>query len=641
MFGSLLIANRGEIALRVIRTARRLGIRTIAVYSDADAASWHVAEADAALRIGPSPAAESYLDIDAIVDAARRSGAEAVHPGYGFLSESDRFAEACAAAGLVFVGPPAAAIRAMGDKASAKALMAEAGVPLLPGYHGDEQDATFLAARAAEIGWPVLIKATSGGGGRGMRIVERADAFADALDSARREARAAFGDDRVLVEKYLARSRHIEVQIFADSHGNVVHLGERDCSLQRRHQKIVEEAPAPGLEAGRRAELGAAAVAAAQAIGYVGAGTVEFIVDASQDGANGPFHFMEMNTRLQVEHPVTEAITGYDLVEWQLRVAAGEALPVAQDEVALAGHAIEVRLYAEDPARGFMPSAGRIALFDLAASTGVRVDAGYRTRDAVATDYDAMLAKLIAHGPDRDTACDRLAQAVDALALVGPATNQSFLARVLRHGEFVAGRVDTGFIERHIAALLPDGGTPPAAVVAAAAHHVLGARRTAAQQRALASADPNSPWSSADGWRNNLSNDETLRFRCGEAEFEIGAFAAATDVALRCVADGADIVVLDGADQYRLSPVRPIAEAAAHEASPGTLTAPMPGKIVAVHVAAGDCVSRGQTLMVLEAMKMEHAIAAPADGVVTAVAFASGDQVGEGVELLRLDTEGD
>ena len=569
----------------------------------------------------------------------RETGAEAIHPGYGFLSESARFAEACAAAGLVFVGPPAGAIRAMGDKASSKALMAKAGVPLVPGYHGDDQSAGLLAEQAAGIGWPVLIKASAGGGGRGMRIVTAAGAFAEALDSARREARAAFGDDRVLIEKYLTRSRHIEVQVFADGAGNAIHLGERDCSLQRRHQKVIEEAPAPGLAPARRAELGAAAVAAARAIGYVGAGTVEFIVDAAEHGANGPFHFMEMNTRLQVEHPVTEAVTGYDLVEWQLRVAAGETLPVTQDDVRLDGHAIEVRLYAEDPARGFLPSAGRIALFDLPEGIdGLRLDAGYRTGDMVATDYDAMLAKLIAHGPDRDAARERLARALDRLALVGPATNQAFLARALRHAEFAAGAIDTGFIERYLDALLPPAEPPGDAVLAAAAGHVRQDRTAAAAAMARHSADPHSPWRIADGWRANLDGGEMLRFRCGDSEMVVPVSVAAADGGLRSVADGPDIVILDGADQIRLTLVRPIAEAAAHEAAPGTLTAPMPGKIVQVNVVPGDLVTRGQTLMVLEAMKMEHAIAAPADGRVAAVGFAPGDQVGEGVELLRLET---
>ena len=642
MFDSLLIANRGEIALRVMRTARRLGIRTVAVYSDADAGAWHVAEADEAVRIGPAAAVESYLNGAAILAAARASGAAAIHPGYGFLSENAGFAEACTDSRLVFVGPPAAAIRAMGDKASSKALMETAGVPLVPGYHGAAQEPALLAGQAAEIGYPVLIKASAGGGGRGMRIVENAEAFAGALESARREAAAAFGDDRVLIEKYLSRSRHIEIQIFADGRGNIVHLGERDCSLQRRHQKIVEEAPAPGLSVARRGELGAAAVAAARAIGYAGAGTVEFIVDASKGGANGPFYFMEMNTRLQVEHPVTEAITGFDLVEWQFRVAAGERLPAVQDDIRFAGHAIEARLYAEDPARDFLPAPGRISLLEMPAEEdGLRIDGGYRQGDTVASDYDSMLAKIIAHGADRAAALACLTKALDDLVLVGPVTNQAFLARVLRSPAFAAGEIDTGFIAQNRGELLPPAATPGPDILAAAVRHVLRDRAAAAAAAAARhSGDPHSPWRVTDGWRSVLAEPETLRFRTGDTELSVVVDSGTAEGGeLRSVGSDGDIVILDGADQVRLTLVRPIAEAAAHEASPGTMAAPMPGKIVQVLVAEGDTVSRGQTLMVLEAMKMEHAIVAPADGRIAAVAFAVGDQVGEGVELLRLVTE--
>ena len=638
MFRSLLIANRGEIALRILRTARRLGLRTVAVHSDADTHAWHVAAADTAVRIGPSPAAGSYLCIDAILAAARATGAEAVHPGYGFLAENAGFAEACEACGLVFVGPPAAAIRAMGDKAAAKALMQRAGVPVLPGYHGGEQDPAVLARHAAAIGWPLMIKAAAGGGGRGLRIVATAGDFAAALDAVRREARAAFGDERVLLEKYLACSRHIEVQVFADSDGNTIHLGERDCSVQRRHQKVIEEAPAPGLSAERRAALWATAVAAAEAIGYAGAGTIEFIVDAAEHGANGPFHFMEMNTRLQVEHAVTEAVTGFDLVEWQLRIAAGEPLPMAQHEVRFDGHAIEARLYAEDPACGFLPSAGIVHVFDVPdGEDGIRVDASYRAGDTVPTEYDAMLAKVIAHGADRDEARQRLARALDRLVLVGPATNQSLLARTLRHPVFAAGAPDTGFMQRHLAELAAPAPAPKEAVLAAAAWHRLRQRAEAAAEVARRSADPHSPWRAIDGWRLGLLDVDTLRFRHAGGEVVIPASAAAPDKRLRSVSAGADIVVLDGAWQYRLTPVRPIAEAAAHEAGPGTLSAPMPGKVVQVHVAAGDRVSRGQPLMLIEAMKMEHAIVAPADGRIASVAFAPGEQVDTGVELLRLE----
>src|SRR5213082_749024 len=446
MFSKTLIANRGEIACRIIRTARLMGIATVAVYSEADAGALHVALADEARRIGPPPAREGYLNIAVIIEAARQSGAEAVHPGYGFLSENADFAEACAKAGLVFIGPPAAAIRAMGSKAAAKALMEAHGVPVVPGYHGEAQDAASLAAEAERIGYPVLIKASAGGGGHGMRIVTRADEFARALVGAKREAAGAFGDDRVLIERYLERPRHIEVQVFGDTHGNIVHLWERDCSIQRRHQKIVEEAPAPGLDEAGRKKLGEMAVAAARAVRYVGAGTVEFIAD----GASAKnFYFMEMNTRLQVEHPVTEAITGTDLVEWQIRVANGEALPLRQDAIALHGHAIEVRLYAENPERGFLPATGTLHGLHLPDADLARVDAGVRQGDAVTPFYDPMLAKVIAWGDDRDTARAKLQRALADTAILGVATNLAFLHRVIGEPDFAAGKIDTGFIERH------------------------------------------------------------------------------------------------------------------------------------------------------------------------------------------------
>src|SRR5712671_561341 len=452
MFSKILIANRGEIACRVIRTARQMGIATVAVYSDADANALHVAMADEARRIGPPPARESYLNIAAIIEAARRSGAEAIHPGYGFLSENPDFAEACAKAGLVFIGPPAAAIRAMGSKAAAKALMEGHGVPVVPGYHGEAQDAASLAAEAERIGYPVLIKASAGGGGRGMRIVTRADEFARALVGAKREAAGAFGDDRILLERYLERPRHIEVQVFGDTQGNIVHLWERDCSIQRRHQKIVEEAPAPGLDKARREKLGEMAVAAARAVGYVGAGTVEFI---AEDGAMKNFYFMEMNTRLQVEHPVTEAVTGLDLVEWQIRVAAGEPLPLCQPDLVLRGHAIEARLYAEDPERGFLPQTGTLHGLRFPPSRLARVDTGVRQGDTITPFYDPMIAKIIAWGEDRAAAVGRLRRALAETAVLGVKTNLEFLALVAEHPEFASGAVDTGFIERHRASLMP------------------------------------------------------------------------------------------------------------------------------------------------------------------------------------------
>src|SRR5215204_3100414 len=498
MFAKLLIANRGEIACRVIRTARRMGIATVAVYSAADMAALHVAMADEAYPIGPPPPRQSYLNIDAVIEAACDSGAEAVHPGYGFMSENAEFAETCAAAGVVFIGPPPQAIRAMGSKAAAKALMEKHGVPVVPGYHGADQDDARLLAEADRIGFPVLIKASAGGGGRGMRIVASKGEFARALDGARREAKGAFGDDTMLLERYLERPRHIEVQVFGDSHGNLVHLFERDCSIQRRHQKIVEEAPAPGLDSTRRQQIGEAAVAAARAVGYVGAGTVEFIMQSSGAELGGErFYFMEMNTRLQVEHPVTEAVTGLDLVEWQLRVAAGEQLPVKQDELGLRGHAIEVRLYAENPARGFLPVTGTLHRLHFPEGDGVRVDTGVREGDAVTPFYDPMIAKIIAGGENRDAARMRLGRALADTAVLGLATNLGFLARVVADPDFAAGAVDTGFIERRGDSLLAPAGPPPDAALAAAALY-----------RFLSASEPGQapdPWSRGDGWRLNLA----------------------------------------------------------------------------------------------------------------------------------------
>ena len=656
MFASLLIANRGEIAVRVMRTARRMGIRTIAVYSEADANAMHVAEADEAVCIGPPSPAESYLNIAAVLNAARVTGAEAIHPGYGFLSENAAFAEACHDAGIVFVGPTADAIRAMGDKAAAKAAMDGAGVPLVPGYHGDGQGAKKLASEAKKIGFPVLIKASAGGGGRGMRIVHAAGEFSDALASAQREAKGAFGDDRVIVEKYLETPRHIEVQMFGDTQGNVVHLFERDCSLQRRYQKVIEEAPAPGMSDARRSEIGAAAIAAAKSIGYVGAGTVEFIVDAGADGANGPFYFMEMNTRLQVEHPVTEKITGYDLVEWQLRVASGEALPVTQKEIVQTGHAVEARLYAEDPQRDFLPAGGRLVHLDWPAGKGVRIDTGVREGDTIAVEYDPMIAKVIAHGADRKTALRRLHDALCELQLVGPITNQAFLAAALDHPAFIAGDIDTNFIGDHRAALVPD--IPPVdnATILKALAFLLDER---AQTRTPNPGDSNSPWHSTDGWRPNLPARERMLLRDGETEIAIdltnsgGGWCAGLPGSDTMVPveplpegvgiyrDGHTLIVVEGARQHRLTHVVPLDEADRGEGAGGGLTAPMPGKVVQAMVAAGDSVVRGQTVMILEAMKMEHAISAPADGTVADVFYAAGDQVDEGAELLRLAADGD
>ena len=653
--GTLLIANRGEIACRIARSAKALGIRTVAVHSDADARSLHVESCDRACRIGPAPAADSYLNIGAIIEAARASGADAVHPGYGFLAENAAFADACADAGLTFVGPPAQAIRDMGSKARARALMEAAGVALVPGYHGEDQDAAALEAAAARIGYPVLVKASAGGGGRGMRIVTSAGELAPAVDSARREAAAAFGDGRLLIEKYLARPRHVEVQVFGDSHGAMLHLFERDCSIQRRHQKVLEEAPAPGLPDEVRAALGETAVRAARAVGYIGAGTVEFILDA--DG----FYFIEMNTRLQVEHPVTEFITGIDLVAWQLDVAAGGRLPLAQDQVRCQGHALEARLSAEDPV-DFQPRTGRISYLRFPGD-GTRVDSGVREGDAVSVHYDAMIAKLVTHGPDRATAQSRLARALEQTRIAGLVTNQPFLARLVRHPAFARGDVHTGFIEEHADALLPAPPPVDDTTFALAAAAVIRQRESTARAVAAAAADPCSPWHSRSGWRLNAPAVHRVLLTHGDRKHEV-----------RLEADGADLI----ADDLRLSgglrpdePVTaagtgamltapvvladpevtvflpggpvvlvvhdPVEAAGGDEEAAGHLTAPMPGRIIEIHVAAGDAVLRGAPLLVLEAMKMEHTITAPVDGTVTGVRYAVGDLVEEGSDLLELE----
>jgi 3-methylcrotonyl-CoA carboxylase alpha subunit len=660
MFDSILIANRGEIACRVIETARRMGLRTVAVYSEPDAAARHVALADDAHLIGPASARDSYLKIENIVAAIKESGAAAVHPGYGFLSENAEFAEA----GAIFVGPPAAAIRAMGSKSAAKALMAEAGVPIVPGYHGEDQDPDRLAREAEATGYPVLIKAVAGGGGRGMRAVMNPEDFAAALESARREAEGAFGDGRVLLERYVTRPRHIEVQVFADSHGNAVHLFERDCSIQRRHQKVIEEAPAPGMTPERRAAMGEAAVAAARAIGYEGAGTVEFLADPS-----GEFWFMEMNTRLQVEHPVTEMITAEDLVEWQLRVAAGEDLPLGQDELEILGHAIEVRLYAEDPARGFMPATGTLAHLRFPEeSAHVRVDTGVREGDEVSVHYDPMIAKLIVWDESRDAALRRLRGALAETQVVGVTTNVDFLLAIAWHSAFAAGEVDTGFIDRHMAALSPERGAIPDRILAIAAIHVLLRQTEAAALAAAGSADSHSPWHDTGGWRLNDHGRQTLRFDAGEESAAVtihyervggwrldlpqGTVAARgerrADGGLILWLDGARIEamavdhagslnVMAGGQSHVLTLFDPIAAAEAMEAPAGSLKAPLPGKILQVLVAEGDSVRPGQALMILEAMKMEHTIAAPAAGKVATLRFAAGDQVEEGAELLVIE----
>ncbi|HUC09922.1 MAG TPA: acetyl/propionyl/methylcrotonyl-CoA carboxylase subunit alpha [Stellaceae bacterium] len=663
MFQKILIANRGEIACRIIRTARRIGIATAAVYSQADRDALHVALADEAWPIGPAPARDSYLNIVAIIDAAQASGAQAIHPGYGFLSENPDFPTACDRAGLVFIGPSAAAIRAMGSKAAAKKLMEEAGVPVVPGYHGDDQDPEHLAEQVRRIGLPVLIKASAGGGGRGMRIVTETAEFASALASARREAASAFGDDRMLIEKYLERPRHIEVQIFADHHGNTVHIFDRDCSIQRRHQKVIEEAPAPGLDETRRRAMGKAAVAAARAVGYVGAGTVEFVVPG---GLSTNFFFIEMNTRLQVEHAVTEAITGLDLVEWQLRVAAGERLPLQQPELTARGHAIEARLYAEDPQRDFLPQTGTLHQLHLPPDEMARVDAGVRQGDSVTPYYDPMIAKIIASGGDRAAAINRLRRALAATGVLGVPTNLGFLARLVGDSDFADGRIDTGFIEHHRGLLLARHASAPNEALAAAALQWLSARAADAAVNASNSADPFSPWARSDGWRLGDKGRQSILLRHHGETADVEAtvqddgwllafgqrhITAAAEIRpdgvcdlvvdgvkkrIRVLAHGAETAVFIDGESWVFEEIDPLLPSAGEAPGAGKLTAPMPGRVTRLLVDTGAEVRRGEPLMVVEAMKMEHTITAPVDGVVTAVRFRVGELVEEGVELIAL-----
>lgn len=666
MFHKILIANRGEIACRIARTCRELGIRSVAVYSDADANAAHVAACDEAYRLGPAPAAESYLSIPRIIDAARRAGADAIHPGYGFLSEKPELAEACFEADIIFIGPPVPAIQAMGSKSAAKAIMGDAGVPLVPGYHGDDQDPRHLAAEARRIGFPVLIKASAGGGGKGMRRVDNPEDFDAALAGARREALNAFGDDRVLIEKYLLRPRHIEIQVFADNHGQVVHLFERDCSIQRRHQKIIEEAPAPEMTPARRQAMGEAAVAAARAIGYRGAGTVEFIMD--QDGA---FYFMEMNTRLQVEHPVTEYITGQDLVAWQIHVAAGEALPLNQAALHIHGHALEVRLYAEDPTREFLPASGTIQYLHFPESSPhVRIDSGVRQGDTVSVHYDPMIAKLIVWDMDRASALRRLQQALNRTQVVGVTTNVGFLGMLARHPSFVKGGVDTDFISRHGLGLLDDENPASTRMLAMAAIAELLRVDQEATTRAAHSLDAHSPWHATDGWRLNGENNHILHFRhTGEehkviAHYRPGGFLleltdgsqlaaqgeALDEHHLRVTLDGVQqriaavrvgqqLSIMDGEQRCTLEVHDPLTAGMDDEVVDGSLSAPMPGAVVAVLVQEGERVSEGQPLMVLEAMKMEHTIRANGPGVVGEIHYQPGDQVQEGIELLVINAD--
>jgi len=614
---SLLIANRGEIASRIIRTARRLGIRTVAVHSDADAQARFVAEADGAVRIGGAAAADSYLRADRILAAARDTGAEAIHPGYGFLSENADFAKAVQAAGIVWIGAPPAAIRAMGLKDAAKRLMAAAGVPVTPGYLGDDQSADRLATEADAIGYPVLIKAVAGGGGKGMRRVDDHPEFRDALDSCRREAAAAFGDDRVLLEKYIASPRHIEVQVFGDTHGHVVHLFERDCSLQRRHQKVIEEAPAPGMDEATRGRLTDAAVRAAQAVNYVGAGTIEFIADGSGALDADRIWFMEMNTRLQVEHPVTEAVTGQDLVEWQLRVASGEPLPLTQDQLRLDGWAMEARLYAENPQTGFLPSTGPLRRLRLPANA--RVDAGVAEGGAVTPFYDPMIAKLVVHRPTRAAAAAALAEAAGAVQAWPVRTNAAFLARAAAHPDFVGARIDTGFIARH-PELVPPAEPAPALLEAMAA--------------ALLPPAGDDPWTALRGFRANAAPAAQVTVQVGASIHAAVPGAAVGEIA---VVDGTRILFLDG-EAWSFGP--PDANrAAGGAAGDGALVAPMPGRVVSVAVADGDMVAAGQRLVVLEAMKMEQAFVAPFAGRIAEVRTTAGAQVAEGTLLVRVEAD--
>ncbi|AOW14805.1 3-methylcrotonyl-CoA carboxylase [Hydrogenophaga crassostreae] len=672
MFSKILIANRGEIACRVAATARRMGVRTVAVYSDADANAKHVAACDESVHIGGSAPKDSYLQWERILQAAKDTGAQAVHPGYGFLSENDAFADACAKAGLVFIGPPSSAILAMGLKAESKQLMEKAGVPLVPGYHGADQDPALLQREADRIGYPVLIKASAGGGGKGMRAVDKAEDFAAALASCQREARNSFGSDAVLVEKYVQRPRHIEIQVFGDTLGNCVYLFERDCSVQRRHQKVLEEAPAPGMTEKLRAEMGAAAVAAAQAVNYVGAGTVEFIVE-QPGGYEKPedmkFFFMEMNTRLQVEHPVTEAITGLDLVEWQLRVASGEALPLKQEDLRIHGHAIEARICAETPDNQFLPATGRLDVYRKPAHTtfergSVRVDDGVREGDAISPFYDSMVAKLIVHGDTRAEALARMDAALAETRIVGLSTNVQFLRHVVGSASFARAELDTALIPREASALFDqDRVGRPLAVAAAVAQTLLG-------ERAGEGADP---FSRTDGWRpygltvrrfDFVYRGEALQaaltyLHDGALHLAVGNDAPSLLVFSALPADSGSLMDVQFNGQRQtvqtwqrnelvhvfcdlgatvITEIDALAHAGEVAAEGGRLTAPMPGKVVSFGVKAGDVVKKGQALAVMEAMKMEHTIAAPADGTVAELLYAPGDQVAEGAELLKLQT---
>ncbi len=665
MFNSVLVANRGEIALRIMRTAKRMGLRTIAIYSDADADAPHVRFADEAHLIGPAPANESYLVIDRIIETAQAARAEAIHPGYGFLSENADFAEACAEADLIFVGPPASAIQQMGNKSAAKALMEAAGVPVVPGYHGDAQDDETLETAAKDVGYPVLIKAAAGGGGKGMRRVDDPDRFSKELKAARREAMSSFADDTMLVERFVSKPRHIEVQVFADGHGNAVHLFERECSIQRRHQKVIEEAPAPGMTDGLRQKMGDAAIAAARAIDYRGAGTVEFIVDGTKGLGDADFFFMEMNTRLQVEHPVTEMITGTDLVEWQFRVAAGEPLPLAQDEISINGHAIEARLYAENPAKKFFPQTGTLTRLRFPEeSPHLRIDSGVREGQEISIFYDPMIAKVASWDETRDGAASRLESALRETRLAGVTTNLAFLAAIADHDAFRSGDLDTAFIETYAADLIPEAAPADTDLLAIAALYDLQER----SKQASSPADPHSPWNGKSAWRMNLPPLETITFVDGNTdravivrhqstglvlEIDGGQIEAACseeangDLAVsldgkrstvHVVAEGDTLTILRHGHVHQLSRLDPSAAATGSSQAAGDIRAPLPGKITQVLASAGDTVKTGAPLIVLEAMKMEHTLTAPGDGTIDSISVIEGDQVGDGTILIRFAT---
>ena len=651
MLESVLIANRGEIACRIIGTARRLGLRTIAVYSEADVDALFVQMADEAHPIGPPAARESYLRADKIIEAAKRSGAASIHPGYGFLSENAAFADACAENGVVFIGPPPAAIRAMGLKDAAKSLVQQAGVPVVPGYHGARQEPEFLRQKAYEIGYPVLIKAVAGGGGKGMRRVDKAADFEGALESAQREAASAFGEPRVLVEKYVLSPRHIEIQVFADGHGNVVHLFERDCSLQRRHQKVIEEAPAPGMTAEMRQAMGKAAVEAARSVGYVGAGTVEFIADGREGLRPDRFYFMEMNTRLQVEHPVTEAITGLDLVELQIRAASGEHLPFTQDDLSIKGHAVEARLYAEDPEKDFLPSTGKLWALEFPTDGSLRIDTGVEAGDEVTPYYDPMIAKVIAHGATRDEALDRLSGGLAKILVAGPKTNVAFLKALCDAKGFRAGQFDTGFIDANLVALCGEARAPDDGLIAAGALYLAQREAEAVAMRAAGSvADIAGPWWTDDGFQL-LGHRETgwpisvegvaSTIRIGwDADGPSVPSGRQADENLTLVEAGPEVILLRDGRQTRIALHDPFAVDLEHMDEGGVVKAPMHGKVVAVFVQSGDRVEKGQRLAVVEAMKMEHALVAPATGEIAEVAAAPGEQVAEGARLIVIKTDG-